>query len=294
MAEKFSKFRDPGTGIQVFLTPVSTRSSILLAVFSLVGILRSLVALVAYAVYWVLPSVGVRLGLVALGYWRLSPDYRGRVAGKVVVANHSSWIDLLVLTALYPGAVFVQPVRNDAPRAKGKVNAVSANARMTGINDASLAVTGYALLPLHQALRYVGDLPPTNLPNMFSTIDAAVKSAAGSVVIFPEVVTSNNRALLHMDSALVPKGHVVVVSIKYASPTPAAPSSVSAPFQPLWKHALKLIASSPIRNVTIRATMASEDVAGVLAGLGRWKRTAIDWTAKREFLDLVQARSKKS
>ncbi|GAK65963.1 uncharacterized protein PAN0_011d4185 [Moesziomyces antarcticus] len=294
MAEKFSKFRDPGTGIQVFLTPVSTRTTILLPILTLLGIVRCVLALVAYAVYFIAPSVGVRLGLVALGYWRVSPDYRGKVVGRVVVANHSSWIDLLLLSALYPGAVFVQPVRNDAQRAKGKVNAVSANTRMTGVNDPNLAIIGYALLPLHHALHYVGDLPPTTLPKMFSDIDSAVKSVRRPVVVFPEVVTSNNRALLHFDSALVPNGDVVVVSIKYASPSPAAPSSVSAPFQPAWKHALKLLFTSPVRNVTVKATMGREDVGGVLAGLGRWKRTAIDWTAKREFLDLVQARTKKT
>nr|CDI54408.1 conserved hypothetical protein [Melanopsichium pennsylvanicum 4] len=91
MAEKFSKFRDAGTGIQVFLTPVvaGTASSscsvgsfgwliglTFTPVFMLFGIIRSVLGGLFWSVYLVTSSTALlRMVLFIIGFVALPVEY---------------------------------------------------------------------------------------------------------------------------------------------------------------------------------------------------------------------------
>ncbi|KAJ3987196.1 hypothetical protein F5890DRAFT_1632694 [Lentinula detonsa] len=142
--EKYSAYRDPGTGIQPFLTPVpspgshsSVLSAALLPLQYVVGILRliliillaSVYALVA-AVFAVVPplkrvisSALIRAVLFCLGFFWISTEIvskkRGRSqklkdswnpgAGDLIVTNWASWVELLWLAYRF-NPVFVLPI----------------------------------------------------------------------------------------------------------------------------------------------------------------------------------------
>lgn len=182
MAEKFSKFRDPGTGIQVFLAPVvapssssSSVASILLPLFAVLGVVRAVVGGVCWGLYLGFRWKGfLRVVLFALGFVRLAVDevsssnkrqgvvasavgVGGKGKGKVelVLANHSSWIDLLVLSYLYPGIQFIVPVIEEVTtgpststpegvkkRGTPKANAMSANTRIVPPTTTTTTPTG--------------------------------------------------------------------------------------------------------------------------------------------------------
>ena len=359
MAEKFSKFRDPGTGIQVFLTPVAASTSggvgavslVLVPLFVVLGLVRALVAGMFWGLYlasgtgWVLRVVLGALGYVRLNVETVRPAARGRAkptvtgtttAGKgdVVLSNHSSWVDLLLLAYLYPGITFAMPVISDAAkdtskpdtaatagRRTPKKNAMSANTRIvtptSSSSDTSSAteipLEGYTLLSLTSALRFVGGLPPSpsQLPNhpLYDSLDALLKTSPGPVALFPEVVTSNNRALLNMSLPSSPPSAMRtthIVTIKYTPPTATSTTAVysaPSPANSVARHLVDvLLLSSPVRGVAIRQSTVgrdtqsdnwAEEVAGTMSTMARLKRTSIQWWAKKEFLTMVGARNRR-
>lgn len=367
MAEKFSKFRDPGTGIQVFLTPVaaSTSSSsslspsslgpvglILTPIFVLLGLIRALIGGLFWALYLVSGSAGLlrivlwTFGFISLPVHTLSLGASGRktksaVAGQssvvavkkgdLVLANHSSWIDLLILSYLHPGVKFVVPVIADsdrqqaqpakqagqASRRTAKKNAMSANTRMVAptspltLSSATveIAILGYAVLPLTSAISFVGHLPPST-SQISSTIhpdlESVLKSSSTPLVVFPEVVTSNNRALLtcSLPSTSPPSAKTcVVTTIKYSPASPTSTTSVySVPTSKLSHLFNILLLSLPYRSVAVRQAVLprqsaedwSEQVAGIMSTIARLKRTGLGWGSKKEFLCIANAQSKSS
>ncbi|CCF50444.1 hypothetical protein NDA11_001046 [Ustilago hordei] len=365
MAEKFSKFRDPGTGIQVFLTPVAASTSscsslspsslgpvglILIPIFVLLGLVRALIGGLFWALYLVSGSAGLlrvvlwTFGFISLPVHTLSLGASGRktksaVAGQssvvavkkgdLVLANHSSWIDLLILSYLHPGVKFVVPVIADsdrqqaqpakqagqASRRTAKKNSMSPNTRMVAptspltLSSATveIAILGYAVLPLTSAISFVGHLPPSTC-QISSTIhpdlESALKSSSTALVVFPEVVTSNNRALLtcSLPSTSPPSAKTcVVTTIKYS---PASSTSTTSVYSvPTWKlsHLFNmLLLSSPYRSVAVRQAVLprqsaedwSEQVAGIMSTIARLKRTGLGWGSKKEFLSIANAQSK--
>lgn len=373
MAEKFSRFRDPGTGIQVFLTPVAASSSssasssgsiggvalILTPIFILLGLIRAVIGGICWGLYLASGSaLLLRVVLFMLGFVRLpvenvvsggnrrsvsgskhaSAGAAGRTLGKrdLVVSNHSSWIDLLIISYLYPGIQFVVPVvadsvktevkrSEDASTATGrrapKKNAMSANTRIvTPSASASptsndIPVVGYTALSLTQALTFVGGLPPctSQLPAntaVYQDLETTVRKANGAVAMFPEVVTSNNRALLAFNilPATAPGiSSTHVLTLKYTAPSSTSTPSVYAvpgPTNTLTSHVVRILfLSNPVRGVGIRhTTLPSKDeaeagwgeaVAGLMSSMARLKRTSLGWEAKREFLQMVVARGKR-
>ncbi|KAF9783036.1 hypothetical protein BJ322DRAFT_1074087 [Thelephora terrestris] len=145
--EKFSAFRDPGTGIHPFLTPVSPSGNELLRKALLpfgivIGVARVLVVIAVGLPYFLLDSalspllvvppirivkrliatVFARLILFTLGFWWIPVEVvnkrRGRTqvdeswspgAGDIIVSNWVSWVELLWLAFRFD-PVFVLPV----------------------------------------------------------------------------------------------------------------------------------------------------------------------------------------
>ncbi|SPO28767.1 uncharacterized protein UTRI_04645 [Ustilago trichophora] len=387
MAEKFSKFRDPGTGIQVFLTPVGGSRSwasflsgsldgvglIFMPVFILLGVVRGVVGAVFWGMYLVCgKSALLRVVLGALGFISLrvewvSPDtLNGRFGGggggrnkqnlikvkrqevekgDLVMANHSSYLDLVILAWLYPGLKFVLPViddgwKDDVDRADTvagagvgvgvgmrripKKNAMSANTRIvtpsspsstSSSNSTEIPILGYTILPLPKALRFIGSLPPSKsqLPNftLHQDLNSTIKSyPSHPLAFFPEIVTSNNRALLTLPNLPpTPPSELKsthIVTLKYGLPTGTSTTSIySVPTagNSMLRHLMDIIfLSNPIRFVTIRQTTMvnqqesknwPEDVGGFMSSLARLKRTSIAWWTKRDFLVMVNARNRR-
>lgn len=312
--ERFSTFRDPGTGIQVFLPPVATGSggiaSTILApigwVFGLVrGVGLALTTLAYLVLHTTLGQVhpptdrnitrwSARAALFWLGYVTL-PAHVGSVtrkgvraqaslpsfghvqpqAGDLIVSNWSSWIDVLILMAWCAPQFVVPVVAPYSSTARGEVSATTSAASLgagpTGSSARRAAaakrepsqaptettgVLGWRVVSGWDVLRSTGHAPSSLAPlgagRMFPDAVAAAESLGKAevaaaqrtpVVLFPELVTSNNRALL-APAACFPiswrgflrvQGHlrlgqgqpnVFLVGLKHPQPTIFAPSAV--------------------------------------------------------------------
>ncbi|KAG1839080.1 hypothetical protein C8R48DRAFT_621886 [Suillus tomentosus] len=161
--EKFSSFRDPGTGIQPFLAPVPPQERDLFVTIStpiraVVAVTRTVVIIVLISIHFVLVHVIgficrpvpplqdviswlgtvllARLALYVIGFWSVSTELivrkRGSAscsnkwnprAGDLIVSNWSSWIEVLWLAYKY-NPLFVLPVAN-APAASSARDASS-------------------------------------------------------------------------------------------------------------------------------------------------------------------------
>lgn len=344
--ERFSKFRDPGTGIQVFLPPVATGngaivSTILAPIGWVLGLVRGLGLALTALVYivlhttlgQVLPSTdqhitrwSARMALFWLGYVTL-PAHVGSVtrkgvraqaglpsfaqvepqAGDLIVSNWSSWVDVLVLMACY-APQFVVPVVAPHSTARGvsaTTSAASVGAGPTGSARRAAApkresgqaltetgVLGWRIVSGWEVLRSSGHAPSTSAPlgagRMFPDAVAAAESLAKpdvaaaqrtSAVLFPELVTSNNRALL-APAACFPiswrgflrvQGHlrlgqgqpnVYLIGLKHPQPTIFSPSAVlSVPDScrnPL-KHAWKVLSSLTLKREVVLRILAPDE-----------------------------------
>uniref|UniRef100_V5GLR8 FAR1 domain-containing protein n=1 Tax=Kalmanozyma brasiliensis (strain GHG001) TaxID=1365824 RepID=V5GLR8_KALBG len=254
-----------------------------------------------------------------------------------IAALASSWLDLLIISYLYPGIQFVLPVIADSAKVEAKrsedsstttarktpkKNAMSANTRIVTPSSASstaasneIPIVGYAALGLTRALRFVGGLPPCASQLSSSVVEkdleTTLRKADTPLALFPEVVTSNNRALLAFN--ILPQNpppsisSIHILTLKYTLPSSTSTSSVYAvpgPTNSLTTHLLHILfLSNPVRGVSIRhSTLSSKDegeggwaekVAGLMSSMARLKRTSIGWEAKREFLQMVVARGKR-
>lgn len=269
MAERFSRFRDAGTGIQVFLPPVPPVGSasllhvLLLPVGMALGIIRTLLVIL-FSLLWltlnltighlgrpirsILHSFFGRILLFVIGFNWISEETvslrgRGRAnqaqnsitfspkKGDIIMCNWSSWIDVLLLTIKF-NPLFVRPVvkpgvndvtstnadntsinpnkrrqgaasrgqqhaqmKSDSPKASSGVNGTnhtSGEERLIGWNEVS-----FPLMILESGL-----CPPSRSTGSKVSFEEVIKKADGPIVVFPELVTSNNRGLLRFESIL--------------------------------------------------------------------------------------------
>jgi hypothetical protein len=164
--EKYSRFRDSGTGIQVFLTPLpsstsaSSLKSLLFAPSLLIGLARTFLLLILIAVWALLSStIGAtsrgangaihailgQAALLVLGFSLVKTEIvslknRGRAAalsasranpfepkrGDIILSNFSSWLDVLI-AAMKFNPVFLLPVV--APSSAAPAAASSSHAK---------------------------------------------------------------------------------------------------------------------------------------------------------------------
>ncbi|PWN29452.1 hypothetical protein BDZ90DRAFT_109643 [Jaminaea rosea] len=325
--EKFSRFRDSGTGIQVFLTPVAPSSAasasplailarlpaylvaaVRLILLSIVALLWSLLSFIP-ATSPILYSIFGQASLLLIGFAPIATDKvslksRGRAAatsaslqhkpwqpkaGDVILCNSSSWIDILIFAIKF-NPQFTLPVVSEPPStasttATGTPNSKTARRRNAGasvvseVNAAASAaagasaggvndqrkVLGFVPVPFLTALNHAasGQAPlyPSNpLASQPLDIPSLSSRSQRPILIFPELVTSNNRGLLSaLSPAIFPQSwrdlyratgalrmgkgqaNLYIASVKYDPPTPFARTSAtsSAP-QP---------AGGPLRHV---------------------------------------------
>ncbi|EPQ27467.1 uncharacterized protein PFL1_05005 [Pseudozyma flocculosa PF-1] len=355
MAEKFSRFRDAGTGIQVFLNPVPPASSAssfsyVLLPFSLVfGALRSLL-IALFAGIWALANLGAPLGrgnaffaraiLALFGFYsireeKISLRSRGRATsasssivfapgkGDIIVANSTSWTDLLYLAARF-APVFVLPIVSASSRPPSgasssatstpggattprrgtpKKNAMSANTRIEtpGAEQATTEirdVKGFRRAGLWEMIRRTGYTPLVEGSKDAGTplrLDQIAESAEAPVVVFPELVTSNNRGLLRFSTVFPASWRLVyrrsgalqigagqsnlyLLSFKHdppsnllstttlSVPTHLGPASSGSADETGWnplRHMWSLVCTLPVpRALTVRLLDPSESPTG--------------------------------
>ncbi|KAK0544511.1 hypothetical protein OC846_006050 [Tilletia horrida] len=305
--EKFSRYRDPGSGIQVFLPPVLPVGSRnpLVTIFTplavLLGLVRAILLLATILLWSIfgvtlgnlsseiqanLTSLFGRVALFIIGYAWISPEIvllrnRGRATntrpvayapgtGDVIVTNWSSWVEVLWLAISF-APVFALPVvdGNDydappAPERKSGRPSGAKNLRQRAGGVASDAtdgpkrkILGFRRVNWIIAARAVGQLPTVKTKNVECVpLDQICADANGPVVLFPEGVTSNNRALLRpagcfpqswrqafkLTAALRLGGNspkLFLASFKHGPPTAGSVSSVvsvSSSFASPWPH----------------------------------------------------------
>ncbi|KAK9474522.1 uncharacterized protein V1510DRAFT_411270 [Dipodascopsis tothii] len=294
--EKFSQWRDKGTGVAPFLPhPSSTlggagvagAASALAAALAVLAkapllALAGLVAAVAAGLG--LPALAASAVLYAAGFWfwdvQVDGVRRGKktlaanrdrapAAGDVVVTNYLSPLDAAVYAALFP-CVFA------IPGERGGVGRYSA----AGV--------------WAHALRFAA----TAEPHTLADIAADARRAGRAVVLFVEGTPSNGRALVHpLWAALdtLADGRVLPCALKYA------PMDVSTPIPPRsavhyalrvlarwrgWSVRVRLGAPVPAASLPGLPLRGEKAVCDELCRLGRMLRTGpeLDMASKRDFV----------
>ncbi|PWN95059.1 hypothetical protein FA09DRAFT_332468 [Tilletiopsis washingtonensis] len=367
--EKFSRFRDAGTGIQVFLPPVTpagntsalhllalpflyvlgaARGVLLLAVVLLWTLLETLLGL--FGARAAVRSVFVPVVLALLGFYGTTPETislatRGRNApapsapprvGDLIVSNHSSYIDVLLLSRACPS--YLLPVLSpSAPPPSAAAARGAARKRGPGAympETLREKVSGEARLVGWKAVGLVTALMQVARPPLegdasdadVKPFDKALQEANAPCVVFPELVTSNNRALLRpapifpttwrelyaRTGALrdLPRSpRMYITAIKYEPPSPLSPSATTSVPRSLGASIWAGLIALP-RGVSVRVLhpaeaptgqAASADVRGAERGpqeaiadswsaLSRLRRTNLGFEEKEAFLAMYQRR----
>ncbi|POY73880.1 hypothetical protein BMF94_3050, partial [Rhodotorula taiwanensis] len=205
--------------------------------------------------------------------------------GDVIISNSSSWIDLLYLVFRY-NATLTLPVSSSS-------------------SSSAASIVGWRRVSLARAIFSSGSLPEFGQEG--ETLAQLLENARGPVVVFPELTTSNNRAVLKVDAiataatANAKPRQIYVLAFRYPAPTPLAPSlthpipTVVSPFFPLPLAHLYSVTSRLVPyTLTVRRLHPSESpkqldwpaVAETLAATARLKRVgALGWKEKAAFLE---------
>ncbi|GHJ86973.1 hypothetical protein NliqN6_3375 [Naganishia liquefaciens] len=244
--EKYSKWRDPGTGIQPFLPPVpATSESPLLVLYKAVAgfasISRCAVLLVVALVYAVLvdipervlgpalsrritriPSAALcRLALFLMGYWWIGTEVaqvkrvREKIpvkvevkAGDLIVANWTGYIEVLYLAFRYQ-PTFLLPIHEEAPASTADTSeSITTHTKFLGYKPVRLStlLSLTAHTPTTFRTRLAGTITYPSIAHARSSLPGA------PLVVFPEGTTSNARGLLKFSKGCLADVKVPVIT----------------------------------------------------------------------------------
>ncbi|KAJ6539252.1 hypothetical protein B0H19DRAFT_349896 [Mycena capillaripes] len=232
MAERYSAYRDPGTGVQPFLPlvppPPHFISKLSVPLALLVGVVRTALVLVLLVVHLTLvrgvsvifipvpivhrffthvfTAITARLALLVLGLFWISVDNvtrkRGRGvkdierwsphAGDIIVSNWVSWVEVLWLAFRF-NPIFVF----HTPGRRTGTGSANITATSRGVT-ARVPIVGFRQVSLLSVLRYTASTPPfgTTALGSYQSLEDIRRHAGRPIVVFPECTTSNGRALL--------------------------------------------------------------------------------------------------
>ncbi|KAG8746397.1 hypothetical protein FRC10_005108 [Ceratobasidium sp. 414] len=292
--EKFSAWRDPGTGVQPFLTPVPPQTARTLgdyasvALGTVLGILRSvLVALLALP-FGVLHGVCLLLSPIPPLH-RLVSRLSITVFGRVLLCVLGFWsvpTQIATRKARY-NPLFVLPVYAPKPRSAASSDAPLTPGRRTGTGSAQIAtssaaprqqIPGFRTASLLEVILATGHVPPygSSSSTITTTIEDIRARADRPLVVFPECTTSNGRALLRFADVFIAgegkhikhpvKGFkLYVMCARYDPPMSRVPSAThSIPSQstafpnPLPHLFTLLFAPTLIQSLSIRLLAPSD------------------------------------
>ncbi|KAI9320485.1 hypothetical protein BX666DRAFT_2017673 [Dichotomocladium elegans] len=317
--EKYSRWRDAGTGIQPFLPPVPPRTeSNLLSTLSNViqsivgpiqGVIKLLLVLIISLVYALLvPGLGLvltplgpvqrlwtrlfsfvllRSVLFFSGFFIIKNDTvslrRGKDArihsGDVIVANWSSYIDVIYLAYKY------RPVFTQVFPVDGK------NIRRISLWQAIRLCTALPALTPEEA-----GAQKSSLYTLRELAEEAKERRWGPVIVFPEGTTSNGRALLkfasifksYQPSEREGRFHVLTFNL-----TVKRLASCDVPCNPA------MTSSQQASDLASLAGTGMDDLVGgqllvCLANMSRLRKTNLSMSDKRDFMEYYQMRYKGS
>ncbi|GAA5897552.1 hypothetical protein JCM8208_003302 [Rhodotorula glutinis] len=294
MAEKFSRWRDPATGIAPFLVPLSTSGTdslppalqlVTVPVAALLGAIRGLlVVLLILAQTVLVEGILLIFSPVPPIHAALTRACNASLARLVLLVLGVVFIKVetvqLRKTGRSPPSVPFDPRKGDVVIANSsspldllylafRYNAtfllpVAASSTTSSSNK----VAGWRRVTLLSAILASGQLP--QLGAAAESLDEAVKKAVGPVVVFPEGTTSNNRALLKLAEIAAPGACVkssplrtFVLAFKYPAPTALAPSltypiPTPSPLSGLLSHLYALASRLTPYTFSVRRLHASE------------------------------------
>ncbi|BGP12966.1 hypothetical protein JCM10213_006605 [Rhodosporidiobolus nylandii] len=291
--ERFSKWRDPATGVAPFLLPLPAGQDALppavrFAVFpfaALLGGARTLLVLLLLGAQALLVEGVLRVASpLPPVYSALSRAANASIARLILAVVGVLWIPTetvrLQRSGRSPPQVPFAPQKGDliVPNSSSWVDLLYLAFRfnptfvlpvLSPSTSASGKINGFRRVSLLTAVLSSGGLPQVQQDGGES-LEEALRKAAGPVVLFPEATTSNNRALLKFaelsPASPSPTGgkpavvRVFVLVFRYPAPTRFAPSLThpipSSP--PLLPHLFTLTSRLLPLTFSIRRLHASE------------------------------------
>ncbi|GAA5922188.1 lysophosphatidic acid acyltransferase LOA1 [Sporobolomyces koalae] len=288
--EKYSKWRDPSTGVAPFLYPLSPATTTLppiarfvtLPLTTTVGAVRTLLLVLLVLAQTILVE-GV-LSLLSI----YPPVYRpiARACNAsicrlilVVFGIFSIPVETILLrkTGRSPPQAAFEPKQGDVIVANSSSYldlfylAFRHNVTfLLPVIDSSDKVTGWKRVSLIRALWTNGRIPERSVASASGeTLEVAIKNARGPVVVFPECTTSNNRALLKFPSLsptslrVAPGSRIFVLTFKYCQPTRFTPSlthpiPAHSPFLGPLPHLFSVLSTLTIHSFSIRRLHPTE------------------------------------
>ncbi|GAA5892480.1 hypothetical protein JCM6882_005626 [Rhodosporidiobolus microsporus] len=318
--EKFSRWRDPGTGVQPFLPPLPASAEplapllrILLTPFAAaLGGARTLVIVLLLGAQLVLVE-GVLQVFSAIPpvYAPLSRACNASIARLVLAVLGVLWIKVetvqLKRTGRSPPQVPFDPKKGDVIVANHssyldflylafRYNPTFLLPVVSPTSPTKIA--GFRRVSLVQAILACGSLPQQRADGGES-LEEALRRSSGPVVLFPEATTSNNRALLKLaevgpasPSAAGGKtvsARVFVLAFKYPAPTRLSPSLTypipsATTFGLPLSHLYALTSLPSVYTFTIRRLHASESPRLTLSSTTAGNPKREEWEALGETL----------
>ncbi|GAA5934277.1 hypothetical protein JCM3775_006956 [Rhodotorula graminis] len=293
MAEKFSRWRDPSTGIAPFLVPLPAGTNSLppalqlvtVPVAALLGAVRGLLVVLLLLAQTVLvegillifspvPPVHAaltracnaslaRLVLLVLGVVHVKVEtvqIRKTVRAPPAVPFDPRKGDVIIANSCSPLDLLYLAFRYNATFLLPVAASPTASSSST--------IAGWRRVTLLSAILASGQLPQPGAAA--ESLEAAVKKAVGPVVVFPEGTTSNNRALLKLADIATPAAgakssplRTFVLAFRYPAPTSLAPSltypiPTPSPLSGLLSHLYTLTSRLTPYTFSVRRLRASE------------------------------------
>ncbi|KAK4332544.1 hypothetical protein RTBOTA2_000702 [Rhodotorula toruloides] len=318
MAEKYSRWRDPATGVQPFLIPLpaSTESLppfvqvVTLPFAAVLGGLRTLlVVLLLLAQTVLVEGIYGLLRVLPPVHAPLTRAANAGIARMILAVLGVLWINVetvqLRKTGRSPPKLPYDPKKGDLIVANSSYNA----SFILPVSSANGKVVGWRRVSLLAAVWATGSLPQPQ--GGAESLSDALTNAPGPVVLFPECTTSNNRALLKiLDLAPPTKGtkgslpRIFVLAFKYPQPTCLAPSLTypipSSPFIRLpLAHIYSLTSRLTPYTFTVRRLHPSDsptswdNLGETLAQTARLKKVVgLGWVEKGAFLEFRRVKGR--
>ncbi|KAH9966132.1 hypothetical protein BC827DRAFT_1125793 [Russula dissimulans] len=230
--EKYSAFRDPGTGIQPFLTPVpplgsNTFSRIALPLSYALGVVRMALIIVIAALYvvfvsgvcavlrpippihraisYLLTAILSRLSLFVLGVLWIPVEELSRKrgsgesrepwrpgAGDFIVSNWASWIEVLWLAFRFD-PIFVLPVSDDPVPQRDTLPEARTPGRRTGTGSAAISLS---TKPIVRRANIVGFRKVSLLRIIMCTGGTPLDASGGNYFNLEEIRSSASRPIV--------------------------------------------------------------------------------------------------